>query len=241
MPCEAVLHSKCTNGHPQSWKCHENLPPSCKTCDREAKAAADKLNKEFKLQQKRDIEQQAHDKKMAELEAKIAAERQKIRDDRLAKERQDAIRQKERDLEDAKASSACATVANVEPREVPHRASKTASTSSTSNQAVKSTTAKYNITATATPLPDDKTPSQLEWERQKNVEGARNDAIDAIMDMIGLESVKEQVLRIKSKIAVTKRQNTSLKGERFNIVLLGNPGTGTAYLNIIISLSNIIS
>jgi replication-associated recombination protein RarA len=46
------------------------------------------------------------------------------------------------------------------------------------------------------------------------------------MDMTGLEAVKAQVLKIKAKIDVTKRQNTSLKDERFNVVLLGNPGTG---------------
>jgi hypothetical protein len=66
-----------------------------------------------------------------------------------------------------------------------------------------------------------------EWERQKRVEGANNTAIDAIMGMTGLESVKAKVLRIKDKIDTSKRQNASLKNERFNIVLLGNPGTGT--------------
>lgn len=58
------------------------------------------------------------------------------------------------------------------------------------------------------------------------MEGAHNEAIDAIMEMTGLEAVKEQVLKIKVKIDTTKRQGTSLKDERFNIVLLGNPGTG---------------
>jgi hypothetical protein len=68
--------------------------------------------------------------------------------------------------------------------------------------------------------------SDAEWKRQKAFEGARNDAIDAIMKMTGLESVKEQLLRIKSKIDTAQRQNASVKGERFNIVFLGNPGTG---------------
>ncbi len=68
--------------------------------------------------------------------------------------------------------------------------------------------------------------SDAEWKLQKALEGARNDAIDAIMKMTGLESVKEQLLRIKSKIDTAQRQNASVKGERFNIVFLGNPGTG---------------
>ena len=79
-------------------------------------------------------------------------------------------------------------------------------------------------------LPDEwklkPSPSEAEWKRQRELEGARNDAIDAIMKMTGLESVKDQLLRIKSKIDTAQRQNASLKGERFNIVFLGNPGTG---------------
>lgn len=58
------------------------------------------------------------------------------------------------------------------------------------------------------------------------MEGAVNDAIDAIMDMTGLEKVKQQVLSIKAKVDTALRQGTSLKGERFNVVMLGNPGTG---------------
>lgn len=69
-------------------------------------------------------------------------------------------------------------------------------------------------------------PSKKEWLRQKNMEGANNPSIDAIMDMTGLEGVKQKVLNIKAKIDLSIRQDASLKQERFNVVLLGNPGTG---------------
>lgn len=46
------------------------------------------------------------------------------------------------------------------------------------------------------------------------------------MDMIGLESVKEKFLVIKSKVDLFVRQNADLSRERFGTVLLGNPGTG---------------
>lgn len=68
-------------------------------------------------------------------------------------------------------------------------------------------------------------PSEMEWKRQKDT-GEDNDEIDEIMGLTGLEDVKAKVLRIKAKADVSKRQGTSLSGERFNIVLLGNPGTG---------------
>jgi hypothetical protein len=69
-------------------------------------------------------------------------------------------------------------------------------------------------------------PSKRDWEHRKNFYGASNDAIDAIMEMTGLEDVKAQVLKFLSKIETSARQKVSLKRERFNVVFLGNPGTG---------------
>jgi len=71
-----------------------------------------------------------------------------------------------------------------------------------------------------------KSPSKQDWEHRKNIYGASNDAIDAIMEMTGLEDVKAQVLKFLSKIETSARQKVSLKRERFNVVFLGNPGTG---------------
>ena len=58
------------------------------------------------------------------------------------------------------------------------------------------------------------------------MEGANNDGIDSIMEMVGLEDVKKQVLEIKAKVDISIRQGASITSERFNVVLLGNPGTG---------------
>jgi hypothetical protein len=74
--------------------------------------------------------------------------------------------------------------------------------------------------------------AQSDWQRRKDIEGVSNPHIDAIMEMIGLEPVKQQVLKIMDKVDVTVRQGTSLAKERFNIVLLGNPGTGIILLII---------
>lgn len=68
--------------------------------------------------------------------------------------------------------------------------------------------------------------AKQDWEHRKNLYGTRNDTIDAIMEMTGLEEVKAQILKFLSKIETSTRQNVSLKRERFNVVFLGNPGTG---------------
>ena len=75
-------------------------------------------------------------------------------------------------------------------------------------------------------MPLKPSPSEQEWRRLKNVEGMTCSAIDAVMDMTGLEAIKEQVLKVKAKIDTSRRQGASLKNERFNVVFLGNPGTG---------------
>ncbi|KAI9775252.1 MAG: hypothetical protein M1835_005877 [Candelina submexicana] len=69
-------------------------------------------------------------------------------------------------------------------------------------------------------------PSATEWQRQKDQENAYNPAIEKIMEMIGLEDVKAQVLKIKAKVETSSRQGTDLSKERLGLVLLGNPGTG---------------
>ncbi|KAI0339377.1 P-loop containing nucleoside triphosphate hydrolase protein [Trametopsis cervina] len=69
-------------------------------------------------------------------------------------------------------------------------------------------------------------PSEAEWQRRKDEDGASNDTIDAIMALTGIEKVKAEILRIHAKIHISKRQETSLREARFNIALLGNPGTG---------------
>ncbi|KAF8249012.1 P-loop containing nucleoside triphosphate hydrolase protein [Wilcoxina mikolae CBS 423.85] len=71
------------------------------------------------------------------------------------------------------------------------------------------------------------TPSEKEWQRQKDFEGETNPAFDLLMtELTGLETVKAHLLRMKSKIETAVRQGIDLKRERFDIVLLGNPGTG---------------
>lgn len=78
-----------------------------------------------------------------------------------------------------------------------------------------------------------KSPAAEEWERQKREEGAENEIIDQIMALVGLEKVKRQVLAIKDKVEICKKQETDLKKERFNIIFQGNPGTGKALFTFV--------
>ncbi|KAK9771144.1 putative AAA family ATPase [Seiridium cardinale] len=65
-----------------------------------------------------------------------------------------------------------------------------------------------------------------DWDHQKMFENATNEALDSLMSMVGLDTVKQEFLRIKAKVDTVIRQGADLKDERFSAALLGNPGTG---------------
>jgi hypothetical protein len=221
--------------------CHKAPPTTCTKCERQAKLAEEKRQKEFALQQKRDAEQREHARRLAEFDEKIAAENQAVRDAQLAEERANAIYQREKDLEEA--ASLAARAASFTNTAQKTSGAQSSQQTTHARPIAKSTVPVDQIspaqTTDHTPVANHsqsvpKSSSQEEWQHMKDIDGASNHAIDAIMQMIGLEEVKAQVLKIKSKIDVTKRQNTSLKDERFNIVLLGNPGTGTILVFILV-------
>ncbi|KAJ7756428.1 P-loop containing nucleoside triphosphate hydrolase protein [Mycena maculata] len=240
MPCRQSITWKCEKGHDQSQECrlYSKSPNRCNKCANDAKKAQAKSKREaeqFERKQRQEAEQLAHEEHMAEINAKIAREEQVQQDARLAEERAYALKQKQKDLQDA------ATRAR-QPQSPPptlYQGFQSATSSPGPSLSTPTATPPQNTSSrppdpksTAKPGPSAPTPkgppstSQDEWERQKRVEGASNDAMDSIMGMIGLEDVKSQVLRIKHKIDVVKRQNARLNDERFNIVLQGNPGTG---------------
>lgn len=218
------------------------------------------------MEKKRDAEQRAHLERMDALDTRLA-EIQRVREDeRLARERAVALKQKEDDLEAYTATQSrvlpivpASTLGSHAPihqlpdpflppldvgsspptdldvRDLPENVIpiNDAFVLPQSDNAPTIPSSTVTVSATAKP-PVPKpfpaivvSPSYLEWARQKDVNGASNPHVDAIMDMIGLEEVKKRLLQTIAKIDASKRQNASLTKERFNIVFLGNPGTGT--------------
>ena len=256
------MTSNCSNGHAQTWKCHETQPLTCRLCERDAKRAAEKLQKDFELQKKRDAEQQEHDEKMAKIQERRDAQIQAQKDLQLAKDREAALKQQEQDVKDAEerlqqkveaekrrkeeekkreaeekrkaveqAAASSSSIASVVIDTVKSAVNTLTGTSSTSPTSSTPSTSANQPPSGKTPTKDGNgkkktSEAQSDWQRRKDVDGAANPHIDAIMEMIGLEPVKQQVLKIMDKVDVTVRQGTSLAKERFNVVLLGNPGTG---------------
>ena len=232
------MTSYCPTNHAQTWKCHEGQPLTCRLCERDAQRAAEKQRKDFELQKKRDAEQQAHDEKVAKIREKLDAQIQAQKDLQLAKEREAALKQQEQDVKDAEERLRQKAEAEKkrQDEEAKRAAERVAASSNSIAAAVIGTVKSAVDTLTGAspkkPSTDNteekkkESEAQSDWQRRKNTDGAANPHIDAIMEMIGLEPVKQQVLKIMDKVEVNIRQGTSLAKERFNVVFLGNPGTG---------------
>ncbi|KAK0188469.1 P-loop containing nucleoside triphosphate hydrolase protein [Armillaria mellea] len=256
MPCHVIIHTQCPKGHDQSYKCTQGpaLGP-CKKCERDTKVAEAKRQKDFERQKKQDEEEAEHLRQIKEFEDKLVEQQQLLRDAQIKEARKNEIRQKIRDLQNtaelvrnaASKPSSTTSLDSTPGHSVVSATDKSATTPLASSssapaqgtsdssrpskgsekvtQSVTSSKHRHGV-ATSISSVGGQSNAEADWQYQKAYEGASNQAIDAIMDMVGLEAVKEELLSIKSKIDVSKRQNTDMFKERFNIVLLGNPGTG---------------
>ncbi|KAG1725641.1 P-loop containing nucleoside triphosphate hydrolase protein [Suillus paluster] len=214
--CQQSLFGKCAaDVHKVSWKCHRGPPTKCTPCEKDAAWAEKQLLCDAALQEKRDLEQAAHDTQMAEMDARLKVEADAIADANTVKQREAMIKQKEREIQEAKVH-------------VQKTAGSSMDGSANTSEPSSSFTQKSSNPLSAPSQPPDQQNSAArdDWESQKRLLGEQNNAIDSIMAMTGLEGVKSQVLETKEKLDLMKRQGTPANKERLNLALLGNPGTG---------------
>ncbi|KAG2138476.1 P-loop containing nucleoside triphosphate hydrolase protein [Suillus clintonianus] len=215
--CQQWLFGNCAAGvHKVAWECHRGPHTKCIACEINTERAEKQLLRDAELQQKRDAEQAAHDTRMAEKDARLKAEVEAIVDANIAKHREAMLKQKEREIEEAKVRAQKTTGSS---KDGSSNASKP--TSSPSQQS-----SQHSSAPSQPPGGQSSSAARNDWESQKRLLGEQNDAIDSIMAMTGLEGVKSQVLQTKEKLDLMKRQGVPANKERLNLALLGNPGTG---------------
>lgn len=189
--------------------------------------------KALEMQEKRARKDTEHRAYMAKLDAMLDNERQRMKDAQTSHEREIAIRQKEQDIEKARvladgqfqqSSQLLLQPADISVADRDVKLSRSASNRPSSDKAAQAPDFAGPNLRKGQNRRD--SPAKEEWEGQKSVENATNGAIDAVMDMVGLEEVKLQILKIKAKIDASVRQNSDIKEDRLNVAFLGNPGTG---------------
>ncbi|KAF1364340.1 P-loop containing nucleoside triphosphate hydrolase protein [Lizonia empirigonia] len=231
MDCKVIISLTCSNKHKTTRKCHDKAAAHCRKCEAEVRAREKKRQRDHELEEEREAKQRAYAATLVEIEEEIQNQKRILKERADDRDRQQALEQKKQDLRNLQER-----VQN--PRRPPVPASSISKvTASTPND----TSGRQMTTLQPTPKPPrqilirtrnrtrtnwDNSEARDDWEWQKKYEGAENEALDSLVPMIGLESVKQQFLAIKAKVDTVVRQNVSLKGERFGAALLGNPGTG---------------
>lgn len=251
MKCMVILRQQCSKGHTQKWHCHSGGPPStCLTCDQERRDAERKVQKALKEKLRREEQKQRHLREVTKIQEQIDEVTEGMKDMQISADQKAVLEQKKKDLAAAKERASKKKVPpqndNVSPgnneqqtpKDTPKDTSKQTSKppqASISSQKSSSVDLGDLDAILKNCMAHNKSESKTEWQRQKDQENACNPAIDEIMDMIGLEDVKSQVLRIKAKVETATRQGTDLKKERLGLVLLGNPGTGLYKFQVVLS------
>jgi hypothetical protein len=235
MLCEKVVEFRCPDKHIQKRKCHKSQPQVCHQCIADDERRQREQEAALERQNRRDEARRKHAAEMAKLEEQIRLIRERTADNREAEERAQALEQKKRELESTQQTAKSAQSKNTASNGMVSatKSQDTASpVSASKHQPPRPNREQSGSLKTCVPETDGKTPSELEWERQKRVGNASNDAIDALMGLTGLEDVKSKFLGIKAKIETISRQGGSLKRERLGVVMLGNPGTGKFLISL---------
>jgi hypothetical protein len=229
MACERVVEFKCSKNHMQRCKCHQSQLSTCYECKLDDERRQKQRELDLELQNKRDQAQTSHVVEMAALDRQIQKVREEEAEKRTAIKRTQALEQKRRDLKVAQlrveTPRPIDTAENVTLCALDNKAS-LASTATKKAEVLKPNRTDDRESVDCQIITDACSKSEAEWERQKRVDGASNEAIDSLMGLTGLEDVKSKILSIKAKIETAGRQGSDMKKERLGMLMLGNPGTG---------------
>jgi SpoVK/Ycf46/Vps4 family AAA+-type ATPase len=236
MDCKVIISLVCPSKHKTTRKCHEKAAAHCRKCEAEVRAREEKRKRDHELEEQREAKQRAYAARLVEIEEEMEHQKRLLKEQTEERDRQQAFEQKKQDLRNLKerVRKGSATASST-PGTTPAPSTGTAGRQSESAAPNTSPTHCDGTTPTDKAASSDSDQDQSDWDKsearddwewQKKFDGAENEALDSLMPMIGLESVKQQFLAIKAKVDTVVRQNVSLKGERFGAALLGNPGTG---------------
>lgn len=212
VPCKENIRQSCDRGHTTRVPCHRK-GEGCPQCIREDQQKETQMRRDLELETERKKREAKYAKELEEIQDEIASERRAIRYAGEEEDQKMMISQQRAELEQVKQ-----TRKNTEAqRQAQKQQSCSEKQIHSAEVHIEDDPASYGDTAKG------------EWVRMKKL-GDRSNALDALMDMIGLEDVKQEFLSIKNKVDTSLRQEVSLSSERFSCSLLGNPGTGKEHM-----------
>ena len=213
MDCSYKIERTCDRQHKRQVAC-SNKDDICSKCIKEDKDQERRIRRDIQLEKKRMESQDAYARELQEIQDEI---------DRALRTMKYMAQEEAQKKNLAQQRSEAATLKETAAR---MQSMKSAQASQPPPQ-VKPDKKKAKVfpkkDKDSNDLPNN---AQEEWEYLKQLEGAKCEAMDELMDMIGLEEVKMLFLDIKGTIDTKIRQKVALASQRFGCSLLGNPGTG---------------
>ena len=223
-----TTESICSRNHKLTRPCFRK-DYACGVCQAEDRRREERRRRDEKLELEREMKQKEYARQLSEVQDEIARQRRILKDQSEQDERIRFLGQQQQDLRSLR--DAVGRVHNKGKKDPPPTSTMSQATTTTAHPNVHPGpppgTDRVVVENQSGNDPSTWNPSARdEWEHQKELEGAENQALDALMDMIGLEDVKDKFLSIKSKVDTAVCQNVDVSKERFGAALLGNPGTG---------------
>ncbi|KAH6889821.1 P-loop containing nucleoside triphosphate hydrolase protein [Thelonectria olida] len=209
--CEKPLHVKCARGHTRKVTCG-NPGGVCDACNREDEIARQRIRRDLELEGRRLETQEKYRQELQEIEDALHHEQQQSKYEAEEKIQAESLEKKRKELSSLRDANA--------------RRNKVKEEQAQKKSSQPSTAQVPKDPKTANGDPGDGSKARAEWEAMKKMEGSHNDALDSLMSMIGLESVKRSFLTLQSGVDTKIRQGVDLEQERYSCSMLGNPGTG---------------
>ena len=220
-----MVESTCPRMHRSSQPCFKK-ESICRKCQAEDHEKERKKQRDHQLDIEREIKQKQYAKQLQEIQDQMELERRVLRERAEQHDRDNVLRQHRQDLENIRGLVRGSQKAQGIQEPLPKDA-KAFSASDTRPVDPDPGQSKETLRMNEENLDTKRSGAREEWVQQKELEGAQNEALDDLMEMVGLEDVKLKFLSIKSRVDTAIRQNIDARGERFGATLLGNPGTGT--------------
>lgn len=220
MPCPQKVESVCDRGHMLKRPC-QRRNDKCSKCVQEDIDAERRIKRDLKLEAERIARQEAYKNELKEIQDEIDHQRRMIQYKNDEEDQKKTLAQQRADLAALKDTA-------IRIQNAAKVQSKSAMPGSFPGTDPPTPPSDSESADTLSGIPEG---AKQEWKYLKEFEGARNQTMDELMEMIGLEDVKSEFLSIKSKVDTALRQGIPLDKERFSCSMLGNPGTGTYRLS----------
>jgi hypothetical protein len=220
--CNQIIEKVCERQHKTKIRCGKEKD-GCRKCIDEDKEMERRIKRDLQLEEDRRRREEDYTKQLQVIQDEVEHQRRVNKYEAEEELRNQTLEQQRSEL---------AALKDAEQRLRHQNKLKAEMAARTANAA------KKGVQKDSTKAKDPGSPKehewsdgvQSEWDFLKQYEGAQSKPLDDLMEMIGLEEVKQEFLAVKSKVDTALRQGVSMASERFSCSMLGNPGTGTSRL-----------